>query len=128
MNAATVKRAPEVEAWLEKHDSEQREQAERLAALVHAADPEIAEAVKWRRLTFTVHDNWHHWLCAVAVSKRGASLVFHKGALLDDPDGLLRGESRYLREVPYDQAMARPDAVVALVHEAIRHQTDMLDA
>ncbi|HZO27313.1 MAG TPA: DUF1801 domain-containing protein [Chloroflexota bacterium] len=127
MPTRTDARPREVDEWLQKLGSDQQEQAEQLAALVHAADSEIAEAVKWRRLTFTVHDNWHHWLCAVAVSRGGAKLVFHKGALLRDPDGLLQGESRYLREIPYDAAAAHSKAATALVREAIVHQTDMLD-
>ena len=127
MPTGTDARPREVVKWLQKLSPDQQEQAEQLAALVHAADSEIAEAVKWRRLTFTVHDNWHHWLCAVAVSRGGAKLVFHKGALLRDPDGLLQGESRYLREIPYDAAAAHSKAATALVREAIVHQTDMLD-
>ena len=127
MPTGTDARPREVVKWLQKLSPDQQEQAEQLTALVHAADMEIAEAVKWRRLTFTVHDNWHHWLCAVAVSKGSAKLGFHKGALLRDPDGLLQGESRYLREIPYDAAVAHPNAVTALVREAIEHQTDMLD-
>ena len=75
-------RPPDVEEWLHKWSPTQQEQAQNLAAVVHAADEAVAEAIKWRRLTFTVDDNWHHWLCAVAVTKGGVSLVFHKGSSL----------------------------------------------
>jgi hypothetical protein len=54
-------------------------------------------------------------------------LVLHKGSLLDDPARLLEGEGRYVRQIPYGRAAARPDAVTGLVREAIRHQTEMLD-
>ena len=120
-------RPPDVVEWLHTWSPAQRERAQSLAALVHAADATIAEAIKWRRLTFTVGDNWHHWLCAIVVTQRDVSLVFHKGALLGDPATLLRGKSRYLRQIAYDQAAAHPEAVTALVHDAIAHQTDMLD-
>jgi hypothetical protein len=53
------------------------------------------------------------------------NLVFHKGSLLDDPAGVLQGEGRYLRQLPHDQAAADPEAVTALVRQAIVHQTDM---
>jgi hypothetical protein len=96
-----------------------------LADRVHAADPRMSEAVKWRRLTFTVDDNWHHWLCAVAVGKQGVSLMFHKGALLDDPQQVLEGEGRYLRRIPFDVAVRNPQAVTACVRQAIVHQTDL---
>jgi hypothetical protein len=120
-------RPPDVEQWLRTWSPTQQEQAQHLAAAVHAADEAVAEAIKWRRLTFTVDDNWHHWLCAIAVTKGGVSLMFHKGSLLEDPAGLLQGEGRYLRQIPYDQAAAHPEAVTALVREAIARQTEMLD-
>jgi hypothetical protein len=84
------------------------------------------EAVKWRRLTFTVDADWHHWLCALAVSKQGVSLVFHKGVLLTDPKGLLRGDGRYVREIPYAEAVRHAEAVAALVREAVARQRAML--
>ena len=97
------------------------------AGRVHAAGKGVAEAIKWQRLTFTVDGNWHHWLCAIAVTKGAVSLVFHKGSLLGDPAGMLQGDGRYLRQVPYDRAAADPGAVTALVRQAIARQTDMLD-
>lgn len=83
--------------------------------------------MKWGRLTFTVNGDWHHWLCGIASSKRGTRLVFHKGALLEDPDRVLTGAGRYTREVPAAVALDRPTTVAALVHSAVVHRTDMLD-
>jgi hypothetical protein len=120
-------RAAEVEAWLGRLSPRQREQAEWLAGMVHASGAGIAEAVKWRRLTFTVEGDWHHWLCAVAVTGRGVRLVLHKGSLLEDPAGMLQGEGRYLREIPHDRAARDPAAVAALLRQALARRTDMLD-
>jgi len=53
--------------------------------------------------------------------------MFHKGALLDDPAQLLRGEARYVRQVPHAAAMEHPKELAALLHKAIAHQKDMLD-
>ena len=123
----TEGRPAEVEDWLRQQGQDQLEQVEWLAGRVHAAGKGVAEAIKWRRLTFTVDGNWHHWLCAVAVTRGAVSLVFHKGSLLDDPAGMLQGDGRYPRQLPYDRAAAGPEAVTALVRQAIAHQTDMLD-
>jgi hypothetical protein len=120
-------RPREVEDWLRRWSPDQREQAEWLAGRVHMAADGIAEAVKWGQFAFTVGGDWHHWLCAIAVTKRGVNLAFHKGALLDDPAGVLHGAGRYVRQLPYDRAVADPDAATALVRQAIAHQTDMLD-
>ena len=106
--------------------SDRQEQLDELAHLVRIAGTDLDEAVKWRRLTFTAGGNWHHWLCAVAASTKGVTLMFHKGALLADPLRLLRGEGRYLRHVSHAAALAHPDEIAALVREAIEHQTDML--
>ena len=102
-------------------------QIDELVDLVRNAAPELDEAVKWRRPTFTANGDWHHWVCAVAASSKGVSLTFHKGALLDDPAGLLRGEARYVRQVPHEAAVAHPKELAALLQEAIAHQKDMLD-
>jgi hypothetical protein len=120
-------RPREVQEWLGRWTPDQQEQVEWLAGKVHAAGDGVAESIKWRRLTFTVEDDWHHWLCAIAVTKRGVDLVFHKGSLLDDPTGVLQGDGSYVRQIPYDQATADPEAVTALVRQAVAHQTDMLD-
>ena len=77
------------------------------------------------RVTFTIDGNWHHWLCAISVTAKKVNLMFHKGSLLDDPAEMLEGEGRYLRSVPHHRAVANPDAVTALVRQAILHQTDM---
>jgi hypothetical protein len=116
----------EVETWLSEHDT-QRTRIEELTKLVHDAGPGLDEAVKWRRLTFTAGGDWHHWLCAVTATGKGVALMFHKGALLDDPARLLRGEGRYLRQVAHDRAMAEPAAITELVRQAVARQTDMLD-
>ena len=118
---------PEVTAWLDDLAPDQREQVESLAGLVRDVGTTLSEAIKWRRLTFTVSDDWHHWLCQIAVTRKGTGLVFHKGVLLDDPANLLEGQGRYLRHVPYERAVDRPEGVTGLIMEALEHRTDMLD-
>ncbi len=117
----------DVQAWLEKLDERRRHQAEDLAKIVLAADPKLEQAIKWNRLTFTLGGDWHHWLCGIAAPAKGPKLIFHKGALLDDPDALLAGSAAYVREVPADDAIRHPAAIGSLIREAISHQHDMLD-
>lgn len=98
-----------------------------LADLVRsAASAPVDQAVKWKRLTFTVDQDWHHWLCGIAVTSAGVRLVFHKGSLLDDPADLLQASGRYVRELHPEDAMRDPEAAKALVEEAVAHQRDML--
>jgi hypothetical protein len=112
--------------WLDRLDAEQRSQAEWLADAVGKAVPDVESAVKWRRLTFTVDGDYHHWLCAVAASKAGVRLVFHKGALLDDPDGLLAGDGKYSREASYEDASENHDSLTTLLRQAADKRTEML--
>lgn len=114
------------QAWLDGVDEPHRRLAAEVAGIVAGADPRLQRAVKWRRLTFTVGGDWHHWLCAVAATKAGVRLVFHKGALLADPGAVLTGSARYVRELPGEEVIRRPQAVRALVAEAIRRQTAVL--
>jgi hypothetical protein len=116
-----------VAQWLARLDTPTRAEVEEVGQAVTETDPRMEGAVKWGRLTYALEGNWHHWLCAVAVSKKATRLVFHKGALLEDRSGLLDGSGRYVREMPLSAALQNSDAVVALVRSAIRHETDMLD-
>ncbi len=62
----------------------------------------IQLAVKWKRLTFALGGDFHHWICAIGFSKKSVNLTFHFGGLLDDPYGLfITGESRFLRKIEF---------------------------
>lgn len=53
--------------------------------LIHAADPEIVEAWKWRGTAAWSHGGF---VCTGEVYKNKVKLTFSKGASLDDPDHL----------------------------------------
>jgi hypothetical protein len=116
-----------VEQWLASLDASTRAEVEEIGQVVSEADPKMEGAVKWGRLTYALEGNWHHWLCAVAVSQKATRLVFHKGVLLEDRSGLLHGSGRYMREMPLAAALQNRHDVTALVRSAITHETDMLD-
>ena len=120
--------APDAQTWLEELPPEQRHEAEVLARAVEDAIDGVETAVKWKRLTFTLDGDWHHWLCAIAASGAGVRLVFHKGSLLDDPEGVLEGDGKYLRDVPYADAVARSDSLATLLRQAAERRTEMLEA
>jgi hypothetical protein len=116
-----------VEQWLARLDPPTRAEVEQVGQVVTEADPRMEGAVKWGRLTYSLEGNWHHWLCAVAVSRKASRLVFHKGVLLEDRSGLLDGSGRYVREMPLAAALQNRDDVTALVRSAVQHETDMPD-
>ena len=107
-------------------DDRSRATVERLIDVVVEALPDAEHGLKWGRLTFTQHGDWHHWLCAIAPTRKAVRLLVHKGALLADPRGVLDGEGRYLRVIaftsPHD---VDTDVVVPILREAAARQTDM---
>lgn len=72
-----------------------------IRAAAGAAAP-LASAIKWRQLTYGVDGDFHHWICAIAVTKKQVTLNFHFGALLADPEGAFRqGTSKFMRMLDY---------------------------
>jgi hypothetical protein len=66
----------------------------RMRALIHAADPEIVETVKWRKPTNPSGvPVWEHdgIVCTGETYKGYVKLTFAKGAMLPDPAGLFNG-------------------------------------
>jgi hypothetical protein len=122
----TAKPETEVAEWLSALQPSVRQDVEVLAGIVTSADARMEQAIKWGRLTFTIDGNWHHWLCGIVATKSAARLVLHKGVLLDDPQALLRGSGRYVREIGFERARENSEAVREIVRSAVDHQTDML--
>jgi len=63
----------------------------RLRRLVHEADPEVVEEVKWRNPSNPSGvPTWSHAgiLCTGEIYKDKVKLTFARGAALDDPSGL----------------------------------------
>lgn len=78
------------------------------AAVVRAVDDavwgaaDLARAVKWRKLTYARDGDFHHWICAIAVSRTRVTLTFHFGGLLDDEAQAFRvGSSKFLRMLDF---------------------------
>jgi len=57
----------------------------RVRKLIHQADPDVVEEVKWRGVPVWSHDGI---VCTGEVYKHHVKMTFAKGASLDDPAGL----------------------------------------
>ncbi len=97
----------------------------RLRTLIHEADPEVVETVKWRKPSNMLGvPVWEHGgvLCTGETYKTYVKLTFAKGAALEDPAGLfnasLEGNARRAIDVREGEA---PDAEAfkALVRAAV---------
>ena len=95
----------------------------RVRALIHAADPDVVETVKWRGVPV-----WEHAgiLCTGEVYKTYVKLTFARGAALDDPSGLfnasLEGNARRAIDIP-DGAALDEAAFKTLIRSAVALNT-----
>ena len=88
--------------------------------------PDAQQDWKWGQLTFTRHGDWHHWICAIACTKKAVKLVIHNGALLADPCGVMQGDGQYLRAIGFRSSEEVDASVVApILREAAGRQTEM---
>ena len=101
----------------------------RMRDLIHRADPDVVETVKWRKPTNP--DGvpvWEHAgiLCTGETYKGYVKLTFAKGALLPDPSGLFNGSmnGHTMRAIDIREGDPIDDqAFMRLVHAAIAFNT-----
>jgi hypothetical protein len=91
----------------------------RIRELIHAADPEIIEEVKWRGVPVFSHAGI---VCTGETYKAAVKLTFAKGAALKDPAKLfnssLEGNIRRAIDIHENEKINEP-ALKALIREAV---------
>jgi hypothetical protein len=96
----------------------------RMRKLVHEADPDVVETVKWRKSTSPGTPVWEHdgIICTGETYKAVVKLTFAKGASLQDPAGLfnssLEGNTRRAIDI-HEGEEVDADAFRALIGEAV---------
>lgn len=85
----------QIDAKIEALADWRGEALSRIRKLIHEADPEVVEEVKWRGVPVWSHNGI---LCTGETYKSTVKMTFAKGASLDDPSGLfnasLEGNTR----------------------------------
>jgi hypothetical protein len=81
-------RDPRVDAYIEGLPGWQQTICRKVRALVHAADPGVAETIKRTRLPyFTLEGN----VCALLAAKNWVNVFLYDGAIVPDPHGIITG-------------------------------------
>jgi uncharacterized protein YdeI (YjbR/CyaY-like superfamily) len=117
----------DVDAYIERSDMWPSEMAALRSVLL---DSGLAEQIKWGKPCY-LHGG--HNIAIMQEMKGFLALMFFKGALLDDPDGVLREQgpnSRSAKRVEFtsvDDVERLTEAVRALVDDAIRVEDAGLD-
>jgi len=84
----TYARDGRVDAYIESLPAWQREICQRLRDLVHAADAEVVETIKFtNRPYFVLQGN----VCALLAAKDHVNLFLYDGAIVPDPEGIITG-------------------------------------
>jgi len=108
-------RNPEVDAWFEGYTNPQKPLVEAVRRTILDADERVTETIKWQAPTFMYCGNIASFY---PKSKEHVSLMFHTGASLPDPTGLLEGEgqtSRVARFLDEADLSAKTEALRGLV-------------
>ncbi|MDX1510951.1 MAG: DUF1801 domain-containing protein [Nitriliruptorales bacterium] len=84
--------AEDVDAILAHHDDWRGRRLAQVRRLIKQADPDVVEEVKWRKASNDMLGVpvWSHAgiICTGETYRDKVKLTFHKGASLEDPDGL----------------------------------------
>lgn len=106
---------PTVDAWLADYDNPQRPLLEAVRDAILAADPRVTETIKWQAPTFVYRGNIASFY---PKATKHVSLMFHTGASLPDPTGILEGTgevSRVAKFTDADDLAARTPALQEIV-------------
>ena len=110
-----MNRNPDVDAWFATYDNPQKDLVQAVRNVILDSDDRVTEAIKWQAPTFMYSGNIASFY---PKSRQHVSLMFHLGASLPDPTGLLEGTgetSRVAKFTDADDLAAKADALRGLV-------------
>ena len=106
-----------MDAWFDRGSARQRAQVAELRSIVRATVPDAVEAPKWGQPCYARRGLF----CYLQRAKTHVTLGFQKGAVTNDPHGLLRGAGAQMRHVTFEEGDELDAGVCAdLIREAIR--------
>jgi hypothetical protein len=109
-------RNPEVDVWFESYDNPQKALVQAVRDIILSADPRVTETIKWKAPTFMYRGNIASFF---PKSRQHASLMFHQGASLADPTGLLEGGGETSRVAKFTDA-SDLEAKAAALRDLVR--------
>jgi len=115
---------PKVDEYLAKKEHPLKAEIERVRSIILQSDPKVEETIKWSSPTFMYKGNIASFFMN---AKKHVSLMFHKGASIDDPSGLLQGDGKEGRSAKFKDLAdieAKKEALEAVIREWIRMQDE----
>ena len=117
---------PEVDEYLTKKAHPLTTEIQRVREIVLSAHPQIEECIKWSSPTFTYKGNMASFFMN---AKKHVSLMFHKGAFINDSTGILQGdgkEGRAVKLANLDEIEQRKEDLQSVVKEWVKMQDSAL--
>ncbi|MCB9311002.1 MAG: DUF1801 domain-containing protein [Lewinellaceae bacterium] len=90
---------PIVDEYLEKINHPLTEEIQLVREIILSTDKDIEETIKWNSPTFMYKGNMASYFMN---AKKHVSLMFHKGALINDKTGLLKGDGKEARTAKFE--------------------------
>jgi hypothetical protein len=117
---------PDVQRVRDNLSKQEQKIFDAVVSMAERVNPSFQNRIQWQKPTFTLNDNWHHWIFSLSKTKMGMTLAFHKGWLLDDPQKILGGDGKHLRMLRFtDASQIQQGALKTLIREAVKHQLDL---
>ena len=113
---------PKVDEFLQKKNHPMTAEIQLIREIILAADSRIEETIKWSSPTFMYKGNIASFFMN---AKNFVSLMFHKGAFIDDPNNLLEGDGKEARVARFNNAediQQKKAMLEAVLKEWIRMQ------
>ena len=114
-----AKQPPSVEAFMAALGHPMKAEVQAVRRIIQGVDPRIAEAIKWNAPTFS----FKGYLVTLDLHAPQLRLVFHNGAILADPEGILKGawpDRRLVTLLSMAEVEACRAALEGVVREWIR--------
>ena len=115
---------PEVDAYLKAKAHPMQDEIERVREIILQTSDKIEETIKWQSPTFMYKGNMASYFMN---AKKHVSLMFHKGAIINDDSGLLVGDGKEARSAKFAtmaEIEERRADLEAVVREWIRIQDE----
>jgi len=96
-----VNRNPDVDRWFDGYDNPLKDLVQKVREAVLASDERVGEVIKWQAPTFVYKGNIASFF---PKARKHVTLMFHRGASLDDPHGLLQGDGATARSATFASA------------------------
>jgi hypothetical protein len=92
-----------------------------LANYIFSIRDDFTVDIKWRKITFALNNDFHHWICAIAATKNSVNLYFHFGKLLDNKTYVFKtGTSRFLGKIEFKKIEDINKKIIKdLINEAV---------